>query len=63
MRQLERKYGEVFPLLLLVALAWKTVDVYYPTIPFTMLEPQNRLIDQLYVFKERQATDLKAPKL
>ena len=31
-----------------------------PNDPFTILEPQNPLIDKLYVVRKRQSTDLKA---
>lgn len=35
----------------------------HPTIPFTILEPQNPWIDVFYELQERRATYYKAPKL
>ena len=34
-----------------------------PTIPFTILEPQNPWIGKYYVVQERCVTDFKAPKV
>ena len=35
----------------------------YPTIPFTIEEPQDQEIDEFHVVQERCATDFEAPKL
>ena len=36
---------------------------FLPTNPFTILEPQDQEIGELYVVQERRATDFEAPKL
>ena len=38
-------------------------DTYNPTYPFTILEPQDQEIGQIYVAHDRRTTDFEAPKL
>ena len=40
-----------------------TIYLWYPTNPFTILEPLDQEIGEFYVVQERHATDLDAPKL
>ena len=39
------------------------IDPRNRTSPFTILEPRNQEIRDIYVVRERRATDFKAPKL